>query len=450
MIVNDTKHNYLVQPIIASIDILILIGFAKLFDFSSHSYLLFAVFITVSWLITAYGFSFYSIYRFTPLVRILTIIARQFFLLVICSFTFLGIFNEINTSVRAVLEYTCLSMGVIAILKITIFNVRKRFRRQLGGDMVRVIIIGKNTKTERLKNFFNYNPAYGFQLIANLDVLDPEINIEYIKDFVLKNDISQMFCSIAELKNKQIRALIQFADNNLVSLKFLPDNKKIFTKKMEFQYYGITPILALRTLPIDTPVNLFLKRSLDLTISLIVVIGILSWLTPLVSLLIAFDNKGPIFFKQKRNGIGGSEFYCYKFRSMRVNTAANDLQASKTDVRTTKVGRFLRKTSLDEMPQFYNVLMGDMSVVGPRPHMVAHTHSFATQIDKFMLRHLVKPGITGLAQISGYRGEIESKRDIKNRVRFDIFYVENWSILMDLRIIAKTFIKVIYGDTKAY
>lgn len=450
MIVNDTKHNYLLQPLIASIDILILIGFAKLFDFSSHSYLLFSVYTFFSWLITTYSFGFYSVYRFTPLVRILSIIGKQFFLLIFCSFTFFGIFSEINISIRAVLEYACLSMGIIAILKVTIFNLRKKFRQQLGSDTLRVIIVGCNPKTERLKNFFNYNPAYGFQLIANLNLLDPEVTIDSVKEYILNNNISQVFCSIAELKNKEIRELIHFADNNLISLKFLPDNKKIFTKKMEFQYYGITPILSLRTLPIDTPVNLFLKRLLDLTVSLFVVIGILSWLTPLIAIIIVFDSKGPIFFKQKRNGIGGNEFYCFKFRSMKVNGTADATQASKTDVRTTKVGRFLRKTSLDELPQFYNVLMGDMSVVGPRPHMVAHTHSFATQVDKFMLRHLVKPGITGLAQVSGYRGEIETKRDIKNRVRFDIFYVENWSILMDLRIIAKTFIKLIYGDNKAY
>ena len=447
---NGTKHSFVLQPLVGFCDLIILLSCALLFQFSTEEYTHFVPFLVFSWIITTFAIGFYKVYRFTPLVKILALLSKQTFLLIICTFTFFGIYNEIDVVTLAVFEYAFLSMGFIALLKIVVFNLRKKYRKQFGRDTIRVIILGENAKTEQLKNFFNYNPAYGFQFIAHFDLRGGETTIDDITAFVIEHKIHQVYCSVAELKNKEIKALINFADNNLVTLKFLPDNKDIFTKKMDFQYYGITPILALRTIPIDTPVNLFIKRALDIFFASLVVLGILSWLTPIFAIIIPTTSKGPLFFKQKRNGIDGKEFYCYKFRSMTINTEANDQQAGKNDMRTTKLGKFLRRTSIDELPQFYNVLLGDMSVVGPRPHMISHTNSFKNQVDKFMVRHLVKPGITGLAQVSGYRGGIETKLDIKNRVRFDIFYVENWSILMDLRIIAKTFFQVIYGDKKAY
>ncbi|PHQ30760.1 exopolysaccharide biosynthesis polyprenyl glycosylphosphotransferase [Leeuwenhoekiella nanhaiensis] len=444
------RHNYLLQPAIALFDLVVITVSALLLSLPTRAFLIFAVYSVFAWLITTVGFGFYKVYRFTPLVRILGLISRQIFLVLLYTLSFFGIFNEIDIELTDILNYLLVSLLIIALFKILVFNLRKKFRTRLGADYVRVVIIGRNAKTEKLRDFFNYNRAYGFKMLQNFDLKNDEISLGEIQNYVLENRIEEVFCSIAELSNSEIKQLIDFADNHLVKLKFLPDNKDIFTKKMDFQYYGYTPILALRTLSLDSPINMFLKRLLDVIISVLVIVGVLSWLTPLLAVVIYFDNKGPLFFKQLRTGLDGREFYCYKFRSMAVNSDANKQQASRNDCRTTRVGRFLRRTSLDEFPQFYNVLMGNMSVVGPRPHMLSHTLDFASQIDKFMLRHLVKPGITGLAQISGYRGEIETKLDIKNRVRLDIFYVENWSILMDLRIIAKTFLQVIYGDKKAY
>jgi putative colanic acid biosynthesis UDP-glucose lipid carrier transferase len=181
-----------------------------------------------------------------------------------------------------------------------------------------------------------------------------------------------------------------------------------------------------------------------------VILGLLSWLTPLLAIIISLESKGPIFFRQKRNGIENKEFYCYKFRSMTLNNDADRFQASKNDMRITKVGRFIRRTSIDELPQFYNVFFGDMSVVGPRPHMVKHTNEYANKVDKYMLRHFVKPGITGLAQVRGYRGEIESEADILNRIKFDIFYIENWSLFLDIKIVFQTVLNAIKGEDKAY
>ena len=177
---------------------------------------------------------------------------------------------------------------------------------------------------------------------------------------------------------------------------------------------------------------------------------ILSWLIPIISLLIKKESKGPIFFKQIRNGINYEEFYCFKFRSMLVNDDAHEKQATKGDSRVTNFGKFLRMSSLDEMPQFINVLLGDMSVVGPRPHMIKENDKYYKTVDKYMLRHVIKPGITGLAQVSGFRGEVQKDSDIINRIKFDIFYLENWSVLLDIKIIFRTIINLIKGEEKAY
>ena len=225
---------------------------------------------------------------------------------------------------------------------------------------------------------------------------------------------------------------------------------RIYSRRMKMEYYGYLPILSLRDIPIEDPLNQFVKRMFDIILSLIVIIGLLSWLSPILALLIRLESKGPVFFRQKRNGLDYKEFYCYKYRSMRENPEAHIHQVRKNDVRITKIGKFLRKTSIDELPQFINVLFGEMSVVGPRPHMVSHTHMYAERIDKFMVRHFVKPGITGLAQTSGYRGEVETENDIINRVKYDIFYLENWSLLLDVKIVFQTVFNALKGEEKAY
>jgi putative colanic acid biosynthesis UDP-glucose lipid carrier transferase len=172
-------------------------------------------------------------------------------------------------------------------------------------------------------------------------------------------------------------------------------------------------------------------------------------LAPLLAVLIKFESKGPVFFKQGRPGLDEEEFYCYKFRSMQINKTT-EKEASKNDPRVTKIGRFMRKTSLDELPQFFNVLFGDMSVVGPRPHLWSQNKTYGNRIKKYMVRHYVKPGITGLAQVRGYRGEIETEEDMINRIKFDVFYIENWSFAMDVKIIVQTVINIFKGEEKAY
>lgn len=215
-------------------------------------------------------------------------------------------------------------------------------------------------------------------------------------------------------------------------------------------YSDYITVISQRTISLDESLHKIIKRFFDIVFSTVIIALILSWLIPVLAIIIKMDSKGPLFFVQKRNGLNKREFKCFKFRSMEINDLADIEQVSKNDKRITRVGKFIRKTSIDELPQFFNVLLGDMSVVGPRPHMVSHTNMYAERIDKFMVRHFIKPGITGLAQTKGFRGEVETDNDIINRVRYDIFYLEKWSLLLDLKIIFNTIYNTLKGDKKAY
>jgi putative colanic acid biosynthesis UDP-glucose lipid carrier transferase len=210
------------------------------------------------------------------------------------------------------------------------------------------------------------------------------------------------------------------------------------------------PVLSPRNEPLDDVGNRIKKRFFDLIVSSIAIIFILSWLVPLIALLIKLESRGPVFFVQKRNGKDGKPFNCLKFRSMRQNADADARQATKGDNRITRLGNFMRKTSIDELPQFFNVLMSDMSVVGPRPHMLKHTQDYSRLINQFMIRHFLKPGITGWAQVNGFRGETKTTEDMANRVTYDIWYLENWSLWLDARIVFMTVFNIFRGEKNAY
>lgn len=202
--------------------------------------------------------------------------------------------------------------------------------------------------------------------------------------------------------------------------------------------------------PQDETYNRFIKRGIDVIFSLFILVFVFSWLCPLLAILIKMESRGPVIFKQLRSGKNNAEFWCYKFRSMRINEDAHHRQACRNDDRTTRIGRFLRRTSLDEFPQFLNVIAGDMSVVGPRPHMIKHTEEYRYIIDNYMVRHYLKPGITGWAQINGHRGETAGLDAMQKRIHHDLWYLENWSVLLDIRIILSTSSQVLFGHKNAF
>ncbi|MCK0191665.1 exopolysaccharide biosynthesis polyprenyl glycosylphosphotransferase [Arenibacter sp. F20364] len=446
------KHRYssLITPVSYGVDLLVINLFAYILPINFQYPILFHSYLTLAWVILSFKNNFYVVYRYTKVSYILKLLFNQFVLFFLILYAFIGFFKQPNISRLALGEYFISAGLTIFTIKFLNYIFLMKYRERVKGNMRNVVVIGKNKKTDQLIDVFNDRREYGYHFMKQFCPEDPSFDIYKSFVYIVENNVDEIYCSVSELKNNQLTEFINFADNNLKTLKFIPDNKNIFSKKLTFEYYDYIPILSLRDIPLHNPLNSALKRGFDIVFALIVVVGILSWLAPIIALIIRLETKGPVYFRQKRNGIDNKEFYCYKFRSMAPNEHADSLMAVKNDMRTTKVGKFIRRTSIDELPQFYNVLFGNMSVVGPRPHMVKHTNEFANKVDKYMLRHFVKPGITGLAQVRGYRGEIETDIDILNRTKFDIFYIENWSLFMDLKIIVQTVLNAISGEKKAY
>lgn len=441
------RYSNYIRPFSYILDLIVLIFFAFQSELIKEMSTIFYLYVIIMWVLLSFYTKFYEVYRYTKFVKISLLSINQAVIFTLIVFAFFGFYNELETEPSFIFIYLGKSFFIIFLFKITLHFFLKKYRQNLGGNFRRTIIIGSSHLSSQLKSFFDNNSEYGYKCQK---VFKSSYDLDHIQLFVIENNIDEIYCSMDAFENQDLDSLVNFADNNLKVLKFLPDNKNIFFRKLNFEYYSYLPIISLRKIPIDSAVNQLFKRVFDIVLSSIVIILILSWLTPLMAILIKLESKGAVFFKQKRNGLNYEEFYCYKFRSMIPNPEADLHQVKKNDKRVTKVGKFMRKTSLDELPQFYNVFKGDMSVVGPRPHMVSHTHMYAENVDKFMVRHFVKPGITGLAQVSGYRGEIETDHDIINRVKYDIFYLENWSILLDLKIVLQTVTNAIKGEKKAY
>jgi putative colanic acid biosynthesis UDP-glucose lipid carrier transferase len=269
--------------------------------------------------------------------------------------------------------------------------------------------------------------------------------------YARKYEVDEIYCSITILTKEQVKKISKFATEQNITLKLIPDSIELYSKNQSVVYYeDALMVLNVNRLPFEFSENFYIKRIFDIIFSLFISVFILSWLIPILWVLVKLESKGPLIFKQNREGLNGDHFICYKFRSMRVNDLSHKLHATKNDERVTKIGAFLRKTSMDELPQFFNVLLGSMSVVGPRPHIESLSLEYQKEVHDYLKRHIVKPGITGLAQVSGYRGEVQKKADIKNRVRLDIFYIENWSFFLDIKIIIKTVLNVFKGDENAY
>lgn len=450
MLFKQYRYSGLITPISYFIDLLVINLFAYFLPINFNNPIIFHSYISIVWILIALKTEFYAVHRYTKVTNIIRLLFSQFIFFFLVLYAFIGFFKQPNISRLVLAQYFIYISILIFLLKFVNYILLMKYRKRVKGNLRQVVVVGKNKKTDQLIDVFNTRAEYGYHFIKQFSTKDENFDLIKTFNFIHDNKIDEIYCSVSELSNSEISLFINFADNNLKTLKFIPDNKNIFAKKLKFEYYDYVPVLSLRDIPLHNPINSFLKRAFDVLFSLIIILGVLSWLTPILALIIWSESKGPVFFRQTRNGIDNREFYCYKFRSMAPNENADSYMARKNDMRVTKVGKFIRRTSIDELPQFYNVLFGTMSVVGPRPHMVKHTNEYANKVDKYMLRHFVKPGITGLAQVRGYRGEIENDNDILNRIKFDIFYVENWSLFLDIKIIVQTILNAISGEEKAY
>jgi putative colanic acid biosynthesis UDP-glucose lipid carrier transferase len=346
--------------------------------------------------------------------------------------------------------------GLLLVLWKILFITTIKHSTIIHGPLKKAVIVGGGVVgTElyhRFKNLVGYEflglfddePAAGAHKELYLGDIDSCMN------YVVNNEVDEIFCALPLSRQNTIESLIKSSDKNLIRLKLIPEHYDYFQGRLRPRSMIRTDIFSIRAEPMENIFNRAVKRLFDVVFSLVIILFVFSWLFPIVYILISIESPGPVFFTQPRSGRDNTTFNCYKFRSMYINTDSDRVQASRGDSRITRVGAFLRKTSLDEMPQFFNVLLGNMSVVGPRPHMLSHTREYSNLIDHFMVRHFIKPGITGWAQINGLRGETKTLEDMRARVEADVWYMENWSFNLDLKIIFSTFFKTIAGDKYAF
>ena len=337
--------------------------------------------------------------------------------------------------------------AILFSIKSLIFFSLKFFRAK-GGNFRNVMFLGDNDSSFILKNIISNRKDYGYKLY---DYQQNKTDINQLKDFWHKNGIHTIFLPADHNLDKNFeKEIIEEAENNKVKVALIPSIIRNEFFEYDLGYIETQPILFPSKFPLSYYSNASIKRAFDVLFSLLTLIFIGTWLFPIIAILIKLDSKGSVFFIQKRYGFHDEVFNCIKFRTMVENKDCSTKTTSENDVRITKIGKFLRKTSLDEMPQFFNVLLGQMSVVGPRPHMLLIDDYYKEKIGRYAVRSLVKPGITGLAQVSGLRGDTgDMDVQMKKRILADSFYVKNWSLTLDLIIISKTIFLIIKGDKKA-
>lgn len=426
------------------------------FEFLNDKNFLYLFYSVVLWASTTTILKFYKVYRYTSVLNILSLLVKQFLVYSIAVYAFIGVFRSINVSAFVTFKYLMYSFLAIGFVKLLSFYVLKTYRLYLKGNTRNVIIIGKGDRALELQNMFSNKKELGYNLLGVFSDSKEEKFTGNIADslHLLKtsNHIDEIYCSIDELTEKEVNDYVKYANLKHCNIKFISNEKELITKRLKTDYYDFLPVLSIQEAALNDDFNQVIKRSFDVVFSLFVIVFVLSWLSIILFILIKIESKGPLYYRHKRNGINYKEFECYKFRSLKTTKEVRGTYVKPDDSRLTKIGKFLRKTNIDELPQFVNVLKGDMSVVGPRPHMLSYTEDYSKKIEKhnFIFRHHIKPGITGLAQISGFRGEVENDKDIINRIKYDIFYIENWSLLLDLKIILQTLINVFKGEKKAY
>lgn len=353
------------------------------------------------------------------------------------------------------------------VLILVIVSYRLAFRyflelyRKQGGNVRKVILIGSHENMQELYHAMTDDPTSGYRVLGYFEDFPSDrypSDVSYlghpqeVNNFLKQNvgRVDQLYCSLPSARSAEIVPIINYCENHLVRFFSVPNVRNYLKFRMHFEMLGNVPVLSIRREPLELLENRIVKRTFDIVCSTLFLCTIFPFIYIIVGVAIKMSSPGPIFFKQKRSGEDGKEFWCYKFRSMRVNAQCDTLQATEHDPRKTRIGEIIRKTSIDELPQFINVFKGDMSIVGPRPHMLKHTQEYSLLINKFMVRHFVKPGITGWAQVTGYRGETKELWQMEGRVMRDIWYIEHWTFLLDLYIMYKTVYNAIHGEKEAY
>ncbi|WP_207495290.1 undecaprenyl-phosphate glucose phosphotransferase [Aridibaculum aurantiacum] len=366
-----------------------------------------------------------------------------------------------NYSYSRLYVFSCMgSFGIVLVVSRTIAMGTSHYLQKQKPFSKKIVVVGYNELSKRLVDIYGegqsrrkfevegyFESAENVKELSKYPILG---DLDEVISYSLENKVQEIYSTISPEKNEHIYQMAQEAERNFIRFKLVPDFSSFVNRKVYIDFERDIPILSMRPEPLEEYDGRFKKRVFDVLFSAFVIVAILSWLVPIIAVFIKLSSKGPVFFKQLRSGKNNQPFWCIKFRTLRMNDEANSKQVTRNDNRITRVGKFLRKSNLDEMPQFLNVFMGDMSIVGPRPHMLKHTEEYSQILNEYMIRHFVKPGVTGWAQINGYRGEITEKRQLRGRIEHDIWYMENWSMWMDLKIILLTVYKTVKGDEKAF
>lgn len=425
---------------------------ATLFDFSNSNISNFSL----AWALSFFLFQSAFTNRIIGLSKIGQLHLYQF----ITCLTVYFLLHTFNHSIGNNQLQTIATLGllflVLSVLRFIEFILLKRYRTS-GKNFLRVAFYKNNDAIEKLFHFMTSNPQYGFKVLGvfNSMVETSEIrNLGEIMDHP-KTDthdlqIDELYCAVNLSDVNEISVLQQFCSDRFIKLRIVPEFSGALSRKLDFEYFNNVLVIKCRQEPMENLGVRFAKRLFDLFFSIVALCILTPFVFPIIAIAIKLNSKGPVFFKQFRTGMNEKNFVCYKFRTMTFDNSNPELQATTSDSRITTVGKFLRKTSLDELPQFFNVLIGNMSVVGPRPHMIEHTESYRIQLEHFMFRHSVRPGITGWAQINGFRGNTSNLDKMKKRVEFDAWYIENYSLYTDLKIVFKTVILIFQGDKNAY
>jgi putative colanic acid biosynthesis UDP-glucose lipid carrier transferase len=420
------------------------------------AYLLLFFMTNILWLVSAYATAVYiedgtvNHYRFAK--RSIKSLITFFLLMVL----FIFFYHYQYSRMFILISFTVFSV-VLVCVRLCIIGM-SLFANKVGRTGKKVVIVGYNEVAIKLAQRFseqkNISSVEGYfedqQMVGELSLLPIIGNIDECLQYAVQNNINEIYSTISPESNAYIYEMAHTAEKALIRFKFVPDFKLYVNRVTHMEYIDQFPILSLRPEPLEDVTNSIKKRVFDVFFSMLVIVFLLSWLVPVLALLIKLNSKGPVFFVQWRSGKDNKKFKCYKFRTLSVNADAHVKQVTRDDDRITPLGRFLRKTNLDEFPQFVNVFKGDMSVVGPRPHMLLHTEKFANLMEEYMVRHFVKPGVTGWAQVHGFRGEIKEEEQLRKRIEHDIWYMENWSLWLDMRIMLLTIFNTFKGDSNAY
>jgi len=344
------------------------------------------------------------------------------------------------------------------------YAIRKKIHAYLNKGIFydQVLLVGSTKAAEDFVDAVKKYYYYGYKCIGYIDEQDKLKkdcaylgNLNDLHTILRTTEIDEVFIALPTIENEKIQNCIAICDGLGIKVRILPNLSEFTSSSVYINNIGLLPVVNVGDLPLDKKENRILKRSFDIVFSLLFFIFLGSFIFPLLAIIIKLSSKGPVFFKQERWGLNNKRITCYKFRSMYkessdIDEEGNFQQAQKNDPRITLIGKILRKTNMDELPQFWNVLMGNMSVVGPRPHPTQLNIESMELVDNYMLRHMVIPGITGLAQVNGCRGETRTTEDMQKRVNFDLYYIQRWNFWLDLQIIIQTVINIFRGDQNAY